>query len=1307
MPWWLWVGIALSTSAVTTFAVSLAPVLGADSTDYGSLINWLNVYAALGQFIVAAAAFWAERRQRIAARPATIPAAMTAVRRIVADASNDELRRRGLHTKLQLQLRWRPWVGGGDTGEGLTGSLIGGGTPTRPAAGLVEGLRRLPNRRLVIVGDIGAGKSTLALLFTLAALDQANDDTPSIPMLLSMASWRPEDESLRDFVIRRVPEEYPAVTRTPQLDRFTLEHLYDEGHILPVLDGLDEIAQQVRPAAIGRLNEVSAVGSRALVVTCRRDAYQAALDAGEALDVDGSIVIDAVPPSDVVAYLSGPRSGSAARWAPVADRILAEPSGPLATALSTPLMTGLAGVVYEARDAEPAELLALTTRDQVEDRLLGRFLRTIHPDDQQGRRYDRPLSILAYYLEPDIAWWELVLAVPSIVVVSVVAATFGVVGGALSFFAQPLHDDRLHNLLFGLVFGLAIGLPVGLSSARSSRPHHLRRARWMSAGSVVAVAVRDSLVAMAAAALGIVAIRGTSLTSGDLIPLASTLTVIGLISCGVALIANGLSAGRGLVPSHTDVNLRALWGWLATGLALGLVVALPASGVIAAVAGVKYGWLNAISTGLSAVAAIGVATGVPVGIGRWLGEPRADTRPPAPAAMLRSDRTATIIAGLASAMAAGTACAFLARVTNALELDDFLGWLSPVRTGLVAGLTLGTAVVAGSGSPWFSYVIARGWFVLVRRRLPWNLIRFLDVATDDQVMRCNGSTYQFRHGRLRAYLSQRMASHSSTPAWLIRREPRSESAGPSARRPRTAPRRAVTAAALLALVSGIAVSIGPPVTDAIERGNAREAERRARTLTMAADDLQLTDPDMALRLRLAAAAIDSDGPARDDLAAFVHMRVVGPSLFWMRTNRVVRSGPWVVTLDARAVATAWDRRAASPTPIVLGRDVLDVTATGVADWVELVGLDDHARLVHLDSSAIPPAFDIGIEPDRIDPLGTTGWIVARRDDRLIAWNLNTTPPQSTGLSTASDDSAVVAGTGWVVVVAGGQAAAWRPESARMTTFPLGSQVGSVAVHPPAIVDLNRVDGSTISQWALPAGDLAPVELRGVFGGLVADPLSTADGHWVFVDRDGTIGWNLASDQVTGRRLPGGRMVAAGPAEQVVMAADGVVGTIDLATAALAVVALTGGAVEVRTDSSPLIDIRLGSGRHQMWDLTASPPVRIEVEGSVGATTAAGDVTFVARDPDGSAWFWDLTQATPRRTLVGRVANAVVSTNGQWVISTYTQETVENLTAVWGTTAQVVSASGDPVAAACDVVGRGLTPTEWARYVPDAGYHQTC
>ena len=79
------------------------------------------------------------------------------------------------------------------------------------------------------------------------------------------------------------------------------------------------------------------------------------------------------------------------------------------------------------------------------------------------------------------------------------------------------------------------------------------------------------------------------------------------------------------------------------------------------------------------------------------------------------------------------------------------------RAGLAGGLVFGLAegLAGAAGRPkWASYMLARGWLV-IRHRLPWSLMDFLDNAHQRGVLRQTGAVYQFRHIDLQHRLATR------------------------------------------------------------------------------------------------------------------------------------------------------------------------------------------------------------------------------------------------------------------------------------------------------------------------------------------------------------------------------------------------------------------------------------------------------------------------------------------------------------------------------------------------------------------------
>src|SRR5204863_7494495 len=131
------------------------------------------------------------------------------------------------------------------------------------------------------------------------------------------------------------------------------------GRIIPVLDGLDEMALDLREPAVRSIDR-TLTDSEPLVLTSRVVEFDQVIrgrkqDGGRPSRFDdpapallaGAGVVELLPLEldDIEGYLhDATPARDAAKWDPVFDHLRRNPSGPLALALSTPLMTALARI---------------------------------------------------------------------------------------------------------------------------------------------------------------------------------------------------------------------------------------------------------------------------------------------------------------------------------------------------------------------------------------------------------------------------------------------------------------------------------------------------------------------------------------------------------------------------------------------------------------------------------------------------------------------------------------------------------------------------------------------------------------------------------------------------------------------------------------------------------------------------------------------------------------------------------------------------------------------------------------------------
>lgn len=295
---------------------------------------------------------------------------------------------------------------------------------------LAEVLARVPTGRLVVLGEPGAGKTMLMVRLVLDLLSRRPGGGP-VPFLASLASWNPAEQDLPGWLVAQLLIDHPALAAPPTAhapEPTQAAALLASRLILPVLDGLDEIPEQVRGSAISRINEALRPGEH-VVVTCRTKQYQDALRPEGGIEVTlraaAAVQLRSLDADTVRDYLCDAAAGpvTRARWDPLLAVLGTE--APAGQALSTPLMVGLARAIYNPRPGEltgtlrdPAELCSSDLADQaaVESLLFDAFIPAAYRHDQGSRwkaqDVERWLVFLACHLErtvarPDLAWWEL------------------------------------------------------------------------------------------------------------------------------------------------------------------------------------------------------------------------------------------------------------------------------------------------------------------------------------------------------------------------------------------------------------------------------------------------------------------------------------------------------------------------------------------------------------------------------------------------------------------------------------------------------------------------------------------------------------------------------------------------------------------------------------------------------------------------------------------------------------------------------------------------------------------------------------
>jgi hypothetical protein len=168
----------------------------------------------------------------------------------------------------------------GPTWAGIAGWAGGPAGLAGSATDIARIVRQVPTGRLVILGEPGAGKSTLLIRLVLDLLDDrpAGEPEEPVPLLVPIHRWDPTSQDLVGFLEQRLEVDYAHLVRPApgRPDRTVLRAMLEEGMILPVLDGLDEVADGLRDLALEKINQ-GLRPRQPMVLTSRDAAYREAV----------------------------------------------------------------------------------------------------------------------------------------------------------------------------------------------------------------------------------------------------------------------------------------------------------------------------------------------------------------------------------------------------------------------------------------------------------------------------------------------------------------------------------------------------------------------------------------------------------------------------------------------------------------------------------------------------------------------------------------------------------------------------------------------------------------------------------------------------------------------------------------------------------------------------------------------------------------------------------------------------------------------------------------------------------------------
>jgi hypothetical protein len=462
----------------------------------------------------------------------------------------------------------------------------------------------LGSGRLVIVGGPGSGKSSAAVLLTLAALHYRAQMTEEdrqlvpVPVLVTAHGWDPTTQRVGPWLAGRLQQTYPLFAGKG--GREEAAELVRTSRIAAILDGLDEIPEELRPPALRALSDQA---DFRIVVLSRSD-EMAAATSQEFLQ--GAVVLELqdVGPKVAAGYLTRvQRHPAPAGWDELTGRLRRAPGSPIARALSLPLTLTLVRDTYRGGD-DVGELLDFcdagdhgASRESIEDYLLDRVLPAAYTPrpGEPPPRYGLPAARLALgHIAArmnrdgtrDLAWWR--------------------IPAWASVAPRVIATALLFGLMFWLGGGPQLGPKLGLVAVPVAALGYLAGLRGKSPRRVAVLRWRQ-LFSRSSLAVGLQFAVVGGLFGGLLFGLASGLMAgrtVGFVAAVTTGLAGTLAAGLSQPAADDTSPLTPPASWhrdqafgLIVGLVLGISIGLGLGFILATrhkaglVPGLGYGLL--------------------------------------------------------------------------------------------------------------------------------------------------------------------------------------------------------------------------------------------------------------------------------------------------------------------------------------------------------------------------------------------------------------------------------------------------------------------------------------------------------------------------------------------------------------------------------------------------------------------------------------------------------------------------------------------------------------------------------------------
>jgi GTPase SAR1 family protein len=240
--------------------------------------------------------------------------------------------------------------------------------------------------RLLILGKPGAGKTTMLLELAKVLVQRAEEDlNEPVPVLLSLSSWQNDHQSITDWIVAELSSrKYYRVRK--DITKQWLEY----GEIIPLLDGLDELAAERQEKCVEKLNNFLQPGNwiNPLVVCSRIEEYQIY---STQLALNTSVELQPFNDKQIQDYLQ--RTGNEPLWNSIKD------NAELTELAQTPFFLNVIVLSSQKLSLDKWQIFQ-SSQERIDylfsayvEEMLSRQYKDKHPSDENTKRWLSWLSI--------------------------------------------------------------------------------------------------------------------------------------------------------------------------------------------------------------------------------------------------------------------------------------------------------------------------------------------------------------------------------------------------------------------------------------------------------------------------------------------------------------------------------------------------------------------------------------------------------------------------------------------------------------------------------------------------------------------------------------------------------------------------------------------------------------------------------------------------------------------------------------------------------------------------------------------------